>query len=61
MEAVGVAVRMCPKGGRKCAITSKNIMSRRKVRRCLPPIKYDPDEYLHAKKRLKKAVLECYR
>lgn len=23
--------------------------------------KYDPDEYLHAKKSLKKAVLECYR
>lgn len=25
------------------------------------PLKYDPDEYLHAKKRLKKAVMECYR
>ena len=23
--------------------------------------KYDPDEYTHAKKSLKKAVLECYR
>lgn len=25
------------------------------------PLKYDPDDYLQAKKKLKKAVLECYR
>lgn len=25
------------------------------------PVKYDPDDYQHAKKQLKKAVLECYR
>lgn len=24
-------------------------------------LKYDPDDYYHAKKKLKKAVLECYR
>lgn len=25
------------------------------------PAKHDPDDYLHAKKQLKKAVIECYR
>jgi hypothetical protein len=25
------------------------------------PARYNPEEYLHAKKSLKKAVLECYR
>lgn len=50
-----------PKGWKKVRYNFQKHNVAKKSSPVPPPIKYDPDEYLHAKKRLKKAVLECYR